>query len=710
MEGDKAAAAAIDEGEGDGAGKEAPLGVKLRRAISANRRGGLCTPVPSWKLEEPGLSDPDKAQPHRRSVSARKLGAGLWEIQDVLTMSAAGRRGARIRRHRRDGKALEDGIGPSHILGHEDLPQSVGSLRRHVEASSIKHQHLHEGNSHNLQPVSPASYTSSYKIAPFNLAITHSSATDLKDKFGDAGYGLRTSTELLKVLNHIWSLEEHNESNASLVKALKGELEHARAQIQELMQEQHAYRGEMDHLMKQVTEDKIIRKEKEQQRIKAVVQSIRDELEDERRLRKRSESLHRKLGKELSEAKAAFMKAAKDLENVRKTNGLLEDLCDEFAKGIRDYEHEVRQLKQRSVKVCDHKVDRLVLHISEEWLDEREQMNIAEARGDIANKTMVADRLRSEIEAFIQASRSSVSNNGYLYENHEKREINLRRQSLESVHLNGAASAPQDADDDDDSVASDLHCFELNMGASNTVSIDQQQRNGHNVVEKFDSSRTKRSTFSVEERGSSEKSKNQISSSLHLKCTEEKDETKSCGSQMQLSNRTQGKHPDSNPESEGRVADHIRINKPQVFSHFHALEVSQDMKMKWDNGRGLDHLIANSVNNVAENSECSKVDHNISHGDEHHSHSSSKDHFLVASEGIASGHFRNTSSNLNCIEQHKSPDVDISRSSSKLVEGVKENTLKARLLEARLEGQQARLKASDNEKKQVMPIRRYFGE
>lgn len=121
MEGDKAAAAAIDEGEGDGAGKEAPLGVKLRRAISANRRGGLCTPVPSWKLEEPGLSDPDKAQPHRRSVSARKLGAGLWEIQDVLTMSAAGRRGARIRRHRRDGKALEDGIGPSHILGHEDL-------------------------------------------------------------------------------------------------------------------------------------------------------------------------------------------------------------------------------------------------------------------------------------------------------------------------------------------------------------------------------------------------------------------------------------------------------------------------------------------------------------------------------------------------------------------------------------------------------------
>ncbi|RZR89078.1 hypothetical protein BHM03_00016747 [Ensete ventricosum] len=643
MEGDKAAA--IDEGEGDGAGKEAPLGVKLRRAISANTRGGLCTPVPSWKLEEPGPSDPDKAQPQRRSVSARKLGAGLWEIQDVLTMSAAGRRGARIRRHRRDGKALEDGIGPSHMLGHEDL------------------------------------------IAPFNLSITRSGAVDLKDKFGDPGYGLRTSTELLKVLNHIWSLEEHNESNASLVKALKGELEHARARIQELMQEQHACRGEMDHLMKQVTEDKIIRKEKEQQRIKAVMQSIRDELEDERRLRKRSESLHRKLGKELSEAKTALMKAAKDLENVRKTNGLVEDLCDEFAKGIRDYEHEVRQLKQRSVKACDHKVDRLVLHISEAWLDEREQMKIAEAQGDFANKTMVTDRLRSEIEAFIQASRSSVSNNGYLYEKHEKREINLRRQSLESVHLNGAASAPQDADDDD-SVASDLHCFELNMGASNSVSIDRLQRDGHNVVEKLDSSRTKRSTFSVEERGFSEKIKNQISSSLHLKCREEKDETKSCGGQMQPSNRTQGKHPDSNRESEGREVDHIRINKPQVFSDFHAVEVSQDMKMKWDDGH------SHSVNNVAENSKCCKVDRNISHGDEHHSHSSSKDRFLVASEGIASGHFRNISSNLNCIDQRKSPDVDISRSSSKLAEGVKENTLKARLLEARLEGQQARRKAS----------------
>ncbi|XP_059596922.1 mitogen-activated protein kinase kinase kinase 1b-like [Vitis vinifera] len=53
--------------------------------------------------------------------------------------------------------------------------------------------------------------------------------------------------------------------------------------------------------MKQV-EDKLLRKSsKEQDRVNSAVQSMRDELENERKLRKHSESLHRKLARELSE-------------------------------------------------------------------------------------------------------------------------------------------------------------------------------------------------------------------------------------------------------------------------------------------------------------------------------------------------------------------------------------------------------------------------
>ncbi|WOL02151.1 hypothetical protein Cni_G10870 [Canna indica] len=687
MEGDKAAAAAIDDGEGSGVGKEAPLGLKLRRAVSVSKRGGLCTPAPSWKLEEPGPSDPNKAEPQRRSVSARKLGAGLWEIQDLLPMSAASRRGARTRHHRRDGKALEDVLDPSSMIRQEDWPHSASSLRRHIEASLDRHHNSNERSSQIMQPVSPASYTSSLKIDPFDRAITHSNAVELKGKLGDAGYSLKTSTELLKVLNHIWSLEEQHDSNAALVKALRVELEHAQTRIQELMQEQHVYRSEMDHLMEQVTEDKLVRKNKEQQKIKAAVQSIKDELEDERRLRRRSESLHRKLGKELSESKAAFMKTAKDLEKVSKKTGLLEDLCDAFAEGIRDYEHEVRLLKQKSAKVCDHKVDRLILHIAEAWLDEREQMKIAEAQGDVANKTMVTDRLQSEIEAFIQASRSNVSSNGNPYNKYGKREINLRRQSLESLHLNGAASAPQDADDDDDdSVASDLHCFELKMGSGRSVSVDQLQQNGRNIIEKLESSR--KSTFLEEKR-----KKYQISSNFHIKPEELKDGGKSCRSQMQHIKRAQGKHPDKNAESEQIEPNKVDNNKPQVSGYFNADEGSQDMKMTQGHGRGVDHLVDNSVS-FSENYDYCKVDHDKSHSAKPHDHSLSACQSVVVCDGISSDDFQNISiSNLDYTDQNKFSDIGISRSSSKIA-GVCENTLKARLLEARLEGQQARLKAS----------------
>ncbi|KAF0932928.1 hypothetical protein E2562_013127 [Oryza meyeriana var. granulata] len=88
-------------------------------------------------------------------------------------------------------------------------------------------------------------------------------------------------------------------------------------------------------------------KNKHKEKIAADIHSLQDELEDERRLRRHSEDLHRKFGKELSEIKSAFVKAVKDLEKEKKTNSLLEDLCDQFAMGIRDYEDEVRALKQR---------------------------------------------------------------------------------------------------------------------------------------------------------------------------------------------------------------------------------------------------------------------------------------------------------------------------------------------------------------------------
>ena len=86
------------------------------------------------------------------------------------------------------------------------------------------------------------------------------------------------------------------------------------------------------------------------------------------------------LARELSEVKSSFSNALKELEKERKSRELLEDLCDEFAKGIRDYQQEVHALKQKSnsdwAGRADH--DLLILHFFESWLDERMQTKLVE--------------------------------------------------------------------------------------------------------------------------------------------------------------------------------------------------------------------------------------------------------------------------------------------------------------------------------------------
>jgi hypothetical protein len=291
---------------------------------------------------------------------------------------------------------------------------------------------------------------------------------DFNARSRQAGYDLKTSTELLKVLNRIWSLEEQHAADVLAMKGLKLELQHAQACIKELVQERQRHHHDIDSLASQVTEDKMARRTKEVEKMMASLRSLQEELEDEKHLRKHSETLHRKLGKELSEMKSAFLKAVKDLEKEKKVTSLLEDLCDEFAKGIKNYEEEVRVLQQKRAKEYDHRFDKSIVHFSEAWLDERMQMQNDDVRNESAGRISITERLSSEIQSFLHhAKRSGNSKYDNLHIVNEKRDSSLCRQSLESVPLNGTTSAPQLAEDDDgSSVVSDFHCFELSMHGS----------------------------------------------------------------------------------------------------------------------------------------------------------------------------------------------------------------------------------------------------
>ncbi|KAG7587688.1 hypothetical protein ISN44_As07g000660 [Arabidopsis suecica] len=443
-----------EEEEEDDGGEEEEEGQKGKRFIEKLRRRAVLVGHRSF-FRRPSTPTHIGFNPNNNpssSSSSRKLAASLWEFYQYYDNDYQIHPPAATKMHRAplgsagpsNNRRLRHGHGKAAVADNNGLeltdhqPESAGSIRRQIGQMLMKHHHLTERNDHALQPVSPTSYDSSLEVAPYNAAVSPG-----RQRAGEPNYNLKTSTELLKVLNRIWSLEEQHSANISLIKSLKTELAHSRARIKELLRCQQADRRDMDALVKQLAGEKLSKdtKEHEHDRLSYAVQS----LEDERKLRKRSESLYRKLAQELSEVKSTLSNCVKEMERGTKSKKILERLCDEFAKGIKSYEREIHGLKQKldkNWKGWDEQ-DQMVLCIAESWLDERIQSGNGSA----------LEKLEFEIETFLKTKQNADS----------KEIARNRRTSLESVPFN-AMSAPiweVDREEEEDSGGSDSNCFEL---------------------------------------------------------------------------------------------------------------------------------------------------------------------------------------------------------------------------------------------------------
>ncbi|KAL2345871.1 hypothetical protein Fmac_007156 [Flemingia macrophylla] len=396
---------------------------KLKGGVVGAKIGGPSTPPPTWRLEFPSQQNENNKKqvqeflnfPASRTLSARSLCAKLWQIQQLAEPS------------------------PSH------RPASATGLRRHVQTFVRHHKSPNKINDRSKQPVSPP-----MQVAPYNNHQNHKISLDLKGSVTELSRKTKTSRELLKVLNRIWCLEEQHASNLSVVKALKMELDHSRAQVKDLQQEKQLKNYELENLTKQITEEKLVRKNKEHDKIEAAVQSVLQEIQDERRLRKHTESLHRRLARELSEVNSSFSGSLRDLEKEGKARILLENLCDAFAKGIRDYEYEVRSLEHNNAEkgqVKGDSLDRLLRHLSEAWLDERKQMKLVQAGIDLPRiDSSIVDKLSVDIETFLHAKRCV---NLRRYRNSSTKEVYPCLRSLDSFPLKEATSAPPNMAEED---------------------------------------------------------------------------------------------------------------------------------------------------------------------------------------------------------------------------------------------------------------------
>ncbi|CAL9231147.1 unnamed protein product [Arabidopsis halleri] len=378
---------------------------RFKRAIFAGKRaaqddagggGGSGTPVKSITAAKtpvllsfsPENLPIDHHQLQKSSVSARKLAATLWEINDdadpPLNSNKDCLRSKKPSRHRAK-KSIE-------FPSIDFPPKSSDPISRLTSERIDLREDVVRRRSTNPQKL---------HLIEHKTIVTNS----VKTRFKNVSDGLTTSKELVKVLKRIGELgDDHKTASNRLISALLCELNRARSSLKHLMSEFDAEEEDKRRLIERLQE-------------KAVV---------ERKLRQRTEKMNRRLGRELAEAKETERKMKEEMEREKRAKDVLEEVCDELAKGIGDDKKEMEK-------------EREMMHIADVLREERVQMKLTEAKFEFEDKYAAVERLKEDLRRVLDGEEGKGSS-----------EI---RRILEIMDGSGS----------DDEEESDLKSIELNM-------------------------------------------------------------------------------------------------------------------------------------------------------------------------------------------------------------------------------------------------------
>lgn len=296
----------------------------------------------------------------------------------------------------------------------------------------------------------------------------------VRNRLKDVSNALTTSKELLKILNRVWASADQPSSSMPLVSALHAELERARLQVNQLIQEQRSDQNEISYLMKCFAEEKAAWKNKEREAVEAAIDTIAGELEVERKLRRRFESLNKKLGKELAETKTTFMKTVKELESEKRARDIVEQVCDELARDVGEDKAVVEGLKRDAEKVREEvEKEREMLHLADMLREERVQMKLSEAKHQFEEKNTAVDKLRKQLEAFLGRKRGKEkrSDSHNLVTDEEispclsKSQFSNHQSHEKEDH--GEVVEDLEEEEEEDSTDSELHSIELSLNNNN---------------------------------------------------------------------------------------------------------------------------------------------------------------------------------------------------------------------------------------------------
>ncbi|KAJ8466072.1 hypothetical protein OPV22_028624 [Ensete ventricosum] len=189
----------------------------------------------------------------------------------------------------------------------------------------------------------------------------------------------------------------------SIMSALQLELERARSYIIELESKRRSAKKKLNRFLKSLEKEQASWRNREHEKVRSMIEAVKCDLSKERKNRKWLEVVNAKLVDELAEAKLLAKRYLLDFEEERKVCELMEELHDELAKEIGEGKAEVEALNRESTKLREEMdEERRMLQMAEVWREERVQMKLVDAKLMLEEKYLQLCDIQADMEAFLK--------------------------------------------------------------------------------------------------------------------------------------------------------------------------------------------------------------------------------------------------------------------------------------------------------------------
>ncbi|XP_058209685.1 uncharacterized protein LOC131322392 isoform X2 [Rhododendron vialii] len=268
---------------------------------------------------------------------------------------------------------------------------------------------------------------------------------------------LKTADEVQLISDRSKHLDR--EANAvSAISALKVELKQAKTRIHELETERQSSKKKLEHFLKKLSEERATWRSREHEKIRVIIDDIKSDLNRERKNRQRLEMVNSKMVNELADVKLLSKRYMQEYEKEKKARELIEEVCDELAKEIGEDKTEVEDLKRESMKLREEvDEERKMLQMAEVWREERVQMKLVDAKVMVAEKYSQMNKLVADLETFL-----SLRNE--IPDGEETRKAEFLRKAAAAVNIQGIKEFAYEPPNPNEifSVFEDVNCREAN--------------------------------------------------------------------------------------------------------------------------------------------------------------------------------------------------------------------------------------------------------